>query len=186
VADENLGGVGVRELLAREQIRELPYRYAAAIETRDVDAMADLFVPHAQFGDYGQGRDALRRRMSQSLDGTVFAVILVANHLIELDDESRAHGQVWAQCFAQTDGGFIEQLIRYEDRYERHDGKWRFLHRRHRLYYGVIRDRSPLTRQAAEWPRSQTGVGDLPLADPVFVKWWNATKTEADERRSPP
>ena len=50
MADENLKTVGVRELRAREEIRQLPYRYAAAIENRDVDAMADLFVPHAKFG----------------------------------------------------------------------------------------------------------------------------------------
>lgn len=185
MADEELEAVGVRELLAREEIRQLPYRYAAAIESRDADAMADLFVPHARFGDYGDGRDGVSRLMSDNLDGCVFAVILVANHHIELDGEDRAHGWVWAQCFAQTRAGFIEQLIRYEDRYERYAGRWHFLYRQHRLYYGVSRD-SPLTQQAAEWPRSQTGVGDVPLADPLFVAWWNATKTDPPERESPP
>lgn len=184
MADENLKTVGVRELRAREEIRQLPYRYAAAIENRDVDAMADLFVPHARFGDYGDGRDGLCRLMSQSLDASVFAVILVANHLIELDDENRAHGQVWAHCFAQTrTEGFVEQLIKYEDRYETHAGRWRFLYRRHRLYYGVRRHTSPLRQQPAEWPRSQTGIGDIPLADPAFVAWW---KTSAHQRESPP
>lgn len=168
----------VQAMLAREEIRQLPFRYATAIETRDADAMADLFVPHARFGDYGEGRDGARRLMSDSLDASVFAVILVANHLIELDTEDRAHGQVWAQCFAHTHAeGFIEQLIKYEDRYEKHEERWCFLHRRHRLFYGVNRSTSPLTQSAADWPRNQTGVGDLPLADPAFVAWWsNATK----------
>src|SRR6185437_11566943 len=92
----------VRNPLARDEIRQLAYRYAAAVEARDVDAMADLFVPHARFGDHGEGRDGLHRLMSQSLDTSVFAVILVANHLIELDGDDRGRGQVWAQCFAQT------------------------------------------------------------------------------------
>jgi SnoaL-like domain len=171
---------GVKAMLAREEIRQLPFRYAAAIESRDIDAMADLFVPHARFGDHGEGREGLRRLMSHSVDASVFAVILVANHLIELDAVDRAHGQVWAQCFAQTHAeGFIEQLIKYEDRYEKHRGRWCFLHRRHRLFYGVSRPTSPLAQRAADWPRSQTGVGDLPLADPVFVAWWNnATKEQ--------
>jgi hypothetical protein len=179
----------VRDMLAREEIRQLPYRYAAAIETRDVEAMADLFVPHARFGDHGEGREGLRRLMSHSVDASVFAVILVANHLIELDAVDRAHGQVWAQCFAQTHAdGFIEQLIKYEDSYEYYDGHWLFLHRRHRLCYGVSRQTSPLTQQAAEWPRNQTGVGDLPLADPVFAAWWRsaanaATQTDKEQRR---
>ncbi|WP_068186409.1 nuclear transport factor 2 family protein [Mycobacterium sp. UM_CSW] len=176
----------VRELLAKEEIRQLPYRYAAAIETRDVDAMAELFAPHARFGDHGEGREALRRLMSASVDASLFAVILVANHLIELDAEDRAHGQVWAQCFAQTHtDGFVEQLIKYEDRYERHGGRWLFLHRRHRLFYGVSRRTSPLTQEAASWPRNQTGVGDLPLTDPVFTAWWQtnaAARSEGEQR----
>ncbi len=164
----------LREVLAREEIRQLPYRYAAAVEARDIDAMAGLFVPHARFGEYGNGRDGLHRLMSESLDASVFAVILVANHLIELDGDDRARGQVWAQCFAQTEAdGFVEQLLKYEDRYEKHLGRWCFLHRRHRLFYGLRHPTSPLTQAPADWPRGQTGVGDLPLADPAFVAWWN-------------
>jgi len=167
-------------MLAREEIRELPYRYAAAVEARDVDAMARLFVPDARFGKHGSGAEGLRLLMQNSLQDSVLAVILVANHVVELDAEDRGHGQVWAQCFAQTHAeGFIEQLIKYEDRYENHGGRWCFLHRRHRLFYGVRRPASPLTQSAADWPRSQTGVGDLPLADPAFVAWWNkATKEQ--------
>ncbi|OJZ75995.1 hypothetical protein BRW65_00610 [Mycobacterium paraffinicum] len=172
----------VRDLLTKEEIRQLPYRYAAAIEARNVDAMAELFVPHARFGEHGEGREALRRLMSASLDASVFAVILVANHLVELDADDRAHGQVWAQCFAQTHAeGFVEQLIKYEDHYERHCGRWLFLHRRHRLFYGVSRKSSPLTQEAASWPRKQTGVGDLPLADPVFTAWWQS-KADGETR----
>lgn len=159
--------------LARDEIRQLPYRYSAAIETRDVEAMAALFAPEARFGEFGTGPDGLRRLMTQSLDGSLFAVILVANHLIEFDNEDRAHGQVWAHCFAQTmRDGFVEQLIKYEDRYQRHDGRWLFAHRTHRLWYGIGHRRSPLRQRAANWPVSQTGVGDIPLSDSTFRTWW--------------
>ena len=71
-------------MLARDEIRQLPYRYAAAIEARDVDAMAAaVLAPQARFGEFGDGPDGLRRLMTHSLEGSVFAVILVANHLIE-------------------------------------------------------------------------------------------------------
>lgn len=163
----------VAVLLARDEIRDLPYHYAAAIESRDVDAMADLFSPHARFGEDGDGPDGLRRLMARSLDDSVFAVILVANHIIEFEGPEKARGQVWAHCYAHTQAdGFIEQLIKYEDRYERHDGRWLFLHRKHRLWYGVGHRDSPLRQPAANWPQSQVGVGDLPLADPVFRDWW--------------
>ena len=164
---------GIERAAARDEIRQLAYRYASAIEKRDVDAMVELFVPHARFGAYGEGADALRRLMHDSTSGLVFAVILVANHLIDVHDRDRATGEVWARCVAQTDhDGFIEQLIKYEDRYERHEGRWLFLHRRHRLWYGVVHNDSPLRQEAAGWPERQVGVGDVPLADPRFLAWW--------------
>lgn len=169
----------VAELLSREEIRTLPLRYAVAIEARDVDAMATLFSPSARFGDYGEGPDGLRRLMTSSLRDSLFAVILVANHLIDLQDEAHATGQVWAHCYAQTGAdGFVDQLIRYEDRYERVGGRWLFAHRRHRLWYGAAHDRSPLAQPAADWPRGQVGVGDIPLADPYFATWWRAQSDE--------
>jgi hypothetical protein len=163
----------IAELVARDQIRRLPLRYAQSIERRDVDAMASLFVPHARFGRYGEGAAAVKRLMGDTMTTNVFAVILVANHLIELDDEGHAHGEVWAHCFAHNrDDGFIEQLVKYEDRYERYDGEWLFLHRRHRLWYGVRHPKSPLEQLAASWPERQFGVGDLPLEDSDFRDWW--------------
>jgi len=163
----------VAQLVARDEIRQLAYRYAAALEARDVDAMADLFSPDARFGEFGDGPEALRRLMTASIDGCLFTVILVANHLIDFDGDGRAHGQVWAHCFAQTEAdGFVEQLIRYDDRYERRDGRWLFSHRRHRLWYGLGHPESPLRQPAANWPVSQIGVGDLPLSDDVFYAWW--------------
>lgn len=157
----------------------MPLRYAVAIEARDTDAMAGLFSPNARFGEFGKGPDGLRRLMSGSLRDSLFAVILVANHLIELQDETHASGQVWAHCYAQTGAdGFVDQLIRYEDRYERVDGHWLFAHRRHRLWYGAAHDTSPLVQPAADWPRSQVGVGDIPLTDPGFVEWWRGELRE--------
>ncbi len=165
----------VTELLAREEIRQLPYRYSAAVQSRDVDAMVELFSVQARFGKHGNGPDGLRRLMTDSLTDSVFAVILVANHLIEFDGDDAATGEVWAHCFAHTaNDGFVEQLIRYHDRYIREDGRWLFLHRRHRLWYGIGHANSPLDQREANWPDRQIGVGDIPLTDPVFTKWWEA------------
>jgi hypothetical protein len=163
-------------VVARDEIRQLPYLYAKAVESRDVDLMVDLYSPKARFGTFGQGADALRQSMAQSLEDSLFAVILVANHLVEFDSTEEAHGEVWAHCFAQTrGGGYVEQLIRYDDVYERHDGRWLFLHRKHRLWYGMNRE-SPLVQQPANWPVSQVGVGDIPLSDKNFRDWWEESR----------
>ena len=162
---------GLERLEALEEIRELPLLYSVAIERRDVDAMAELFSPRARFGSYGEGPEGLRALMGDTMATSIFAVILVANHLVEFDANG-ARGQVWARCYAQNDpGDFIEQVIRYEDQYEFVDGRWRFLRRRHRLLFGVAVDASPLDQEPANWPARQVGVGDIPLADPVFAAW---------------
>jgi hypothetical protein len=164
----------VAGILAREEIRRLAYRYAAAIETRDVEAMAELYSPTARFGEFGEGPTGLRRLMASRLDGNLLAVILVANHLIDIEGAKTASGEVWAHCFAHNRAdGFVEQLIKYEDRYERHDGRWLFAYRKHRLWYGVSHQESPLRQPAANWPSSQVGVGDIPLADSAFRDWWS-------------
>ena len=160
-------------LLALEEIRRLPLEYASAIERRDVDGMVSLFSPNARFGPWGNGEAGLRALMGESMASSVFAVILVANHLVELDGPGSARGDVWARCYAQNDpGSFIEQLIRYDDTYERVDGRWTFLRRRHRLWFGVATEESPFDQPPADWPARQVGVGDVPLGDPIFAAWY--------------
>jgi hypothetical protein len=162
----------LQRLVALDEIRQLPLRYAKAIEQRDVEAMVALFASDARFGEYGAGPDALRGLMGELMSDSLVAVILVANHIVALDPPRDARGEVWALCVAQSDDGCVEQLLRYEDRYRREDGEWRFLHRRHRLWYGERRSPSPFEQRAAEWPRSQIGVGDVPLDDERFLRWW--------------
>ena len=90
-------------MLARDEIRQLPYRYCR----RDRNARRRrhgraVLAPGRGSANSATGPDGLRRLMTQSLDGSVFAVILVANHLIDIESHDRARGQVWAHCFAQT------------------------------------------------------------------------------------
>jgi hypothetical protein len=164
---------GIDRLEAIEAIQQLPLRYSVAIEHRDVDAMVALFSPNARFGPYGIGESGLRALMDNSMATSILAVVLVANHLVELDENNQAHGEVWARCYAQNDPGeFTEQLIKYEDTYEQVEGRWLFLRRRHRLWFGTTVDPSPLDQEEANWPQRQAGVGDVPLADSVFANWY--------------
>lgn len=166
---------GIDRLLWSDEIRQLPLRYSVAIERRDVDAMAALFSPNARFGAWGEGDAGVRALMGHTMADSIFAVIMVANHVIDFDSDERAHGEVWANCYAQNiPGQFIRQLIKYEDTYERVRGNWTFLRRRHRLWFGAAAESSPLDQEPANWPESQTGVGDVPLSDPQFTAWYES------------
>jgi hypothetical protein len=162
-------------LLARDDIRELPLRYAAALNRGDVEAMVELFAPGARFGRYGEGHEALRALTRDSVEGAHVIVVLVANHLIDLVSPDEATGEVWAQAISHTEAdGYVEQVVKYEDRYVRLDGAWRFARRRHRLLFGRSPVPSPLEQAPAEWPERQVGVGDLALESDAFARWYEA------------
>jgi len=108
------------------------------------------------------------------------AVLLVANHLIEFDDPDNATGSVWAHGFIDDSGpagrgeGFIQQLVRYDDRYVRIDGGWRFTRRRHFLWLGWRHDETdPLGQAPADWPERQIGLGSIPYDDPSWQEFWS-------------
>ena len=148
--------------VARDEIRQLVYRYAKAIDERDVDLMVSLYSPTARFGPYGEGPDALRSLTEASLAGIGVAVLHIGNHLIDFEDGLHAAGQVWCRGYVDdNEAGFIEQMIRYDDRYGFEDGEWRFLSRKHRLWYGVQTAEEPLDQPPANWPDNQIGTGSL-------------------------
>jgi len=102
--------------------------------------MVSLFAPDASFGGYGTGPGACRRLSEESLAQVGVAVLMVANHIIEFYGAGQARGSVW--CHAHVDDrreGFIEQLIKYDDRYALVGGRWLFASRRHLLWYGIAR-----------------------------------------------
>ena len=173
---------GVDRLLALDEIRELALRYASALHDGDVEAMVELFVPDARFGPYGSGPDALRAITSEAIEGSRFIVLLVTNHLVDLVSAEEARGEVWSLCFTHNVGlDYVEQVVKYEDRYAKVGGSWRFVHRRHRLLFGRSPQPSPFSQDPANWPRKQIGVGDLALESEAFRSWYETTRTQGYE-----
>ncbi len=165
----------IERVVARDEIRQLAYRYADAVDRRDIDLMVSLYAPDARFGAYGSGPDACRRLSEESLAQVGVAVLMVTNHLIDFDDSLHAHGSVW--CHAHVDDraeGFIEQLIKYDDRYVFIGGRWLFARRRHLLWYGVATNNAPLDQPPADWPTRQVGKGSIPYDDPSWQAFWSS------------
>jgi len=169
-------------LLARDEIRELAQRYAVAIDARDLDALVALFVDDVRVGPEAtgreaRGRDALRRDFERQLRAIGVSILFVGNHVIDFDDDDRARGIVY--CMAQIQAGerWIRQAIRYDDAYARRDGRWHFVRRRHRLWYGAEEPASPLRQPPAEWPKSHTGRGTLPEDLESWRRFWEGRPT---------
>lgn len=167
-------------VVARDEIRQLAYRYADALDRRDLDQLVSLYQPGARFGAHGEGPVACRAFFEDSLGEIGMAVLLVANHIIDFDDADNATGAVWCHGFINDGGaagggeGFIQQLIKYDDRYVRVDGEWRFARRRHFLWLGWRHGESdPLDQAPANWPERQIGVGSMPYDDPAWQEFWS-------------
>ncbi len=185
----------IERAVARDEIRQLAFAYADAVDRRDLDLLASLYRPDARFGPYGEGADGARAFFAESLREIGIAVLLVANHLIEFDhanadgsgadsagagesldgDAPTARGTVWAHGFIDDGAeGLIQQLIKYEDRYVRVEGVWKFTRRRHLLWLGWRHgEGDPLAQEPANWPDRQIGLGSIPYNDAHWLQFWS-------------
>ena len=60
----------IERLEALEEIRQLPAKYALALDMRDMDAMVGLFCSDVRVGKEASGREALRAYMDGTCKGT--------------------------------------------------------------------------------------------------------------------
>jgi len=173
----------VERLEAINQIRFLAVRYANAMDTRDMDAPANLYVEDAPVGRGIRGREALKKNFADVM-GTYFttSVHFIGNHLIEFDpdDPNRAHGHVYCRAeHEMIDGDYwVVVMLQYEDSYSRVDGNWYFWSRKMRPWYVVdVLDR-PTGPDKIRFPmtdvfRSSTKAL-IPDAWPTWHQFWES------------
>jgi hypothetical protein len=133
-----------RALADRLALRALVETYAQSVDRRDAPLLDSLFVDDAELlifpdptaaepGRTLHGREELAR-ITRVVKRYVATTHFIGNHLVELAGDT-ATGETY--CLAHhiyDDGGGGRRLlvwsIRYQDRYVRHDGAWRFAQRR--------------------------------------------------------
>lgn len=164
----------LERVVARDAIRQLAFRYAWAVDSRDLDGLVSLFVPDVQVGRHERGRDALRASFDASLSAIGVSILFVGNHLIDFEAPDRARGVVYCRGQIQDGERWIEQAIQYRDSYERRGGEWLFVRRIHLLWYGVETAERPLDQEPANWPRRHAGRGSLPQDEPSWKAFWKA------------
>ena len=160
----------------RDEIRQLAYRYAWGLDSRDIDSVAELYAPEAESGQ-GTGTGAWRERFRGSMGAVGVTILFVGNHLIEFDGPDEASGVVYCRGYIETRDGphpgrFVEQAILYRDRYRRVEGAWKFVSRSHELWFGIETAERPLHQRAADWPLHHDGVGTVPYGEPTWGRFW--------------
>lgn len=158
---------------AYEEIRQLAAHYALYTDSRDIDRLVGLFVPDVQVGRDTFGRDALKASFDASLRGVGITILNVGTHAIDLVDDDHAVGHVYCKGEIQDGDRWIHQAILYRDTYERRDGHWYFVRRRHELWYGAEVGVNPLTLPPANWPDHHDGMGTVPECWETWRAFWS-------------
>ena len=147
------------DLVEIEAIKQLKYRYARLLDTKDFDGLTELFVEDATASYSGgqlsyEGRDAIVDFLRTALGSTsMLTSHLVGQPEIELIDPQTARG-TWAlqdMVIVAEQGIEIRGTAFYEDRYVKVDGAWKFAHTGYRRVYEEMGPRPPDAKITASW-----------------------------------
>jgi hypothetical protein len=166
-------GDALERLVAHDEIGQLAAHYAVAVDSRDLDALVDLFVTNVHVGEDRSGHGALRREFERSLAQVGVTILDVGTHAIDLVDADRATGVVYCHGEVQIGDEWVRQAILYRDTYARvPELGWRFVRRVHELWYGAIVTPNPLDQAPADWPARAVGRGTVPETWPTWGSFW--------------
>lgn len=150
---------GIEALLAKidrlesmQQLRELPHRYAMAVDARNIDAYLDCFIPDVDCGRRGKGREAFRPFVEAAVRNFYRSVHHVVGHVIDSLEGDRAAGRVYGRCEHEVGDKWIVQANIYFDEYERRDGQWYFVRRDEDFFYSADLLERPQEAGFERWP----------------------------------
>ena len=162
----------IDRLESLEQIRQLPARYALALDMRDLDALAGLFSEDVEVGK-SRGREALRawfdRTLRVQFTGTSHHV---GNHIIEFEDADHARGVVYSKNEHETGAEWVIMQMMYVDDYERRNGRWFFRRRAPLYWYATDLNKPPLGPAKMRWPGVAPYEGGYHQLFPSWKAFW--------------
>jgi hypothetical protein len=172
----------LRELLEKERIRDVLYRYIRGVDRFDKALIRSAFHPDAtdQHGDRSFTISELIDWMGGRQSSVEQSMHLVGNILIELYGDNalvESHGfahhryapgasESHAGEIADTDGlpTRVVTVYRYVDKFQRREGEWRIRHRT-----VVLEDTWPLVLRAPLPSASLWSLAKRDASDPLWV-----------------
>lgn len=168
----------IDRLESLDAIRQLPAKYALALDMRDMDAMVSLFPDDVRVGKDASGRLALRAYMDRTLRSPFTGTSHhIGGHVIEFDDADHAHGVVYSKNEHETpvEGGADEWVIMqmmYVDDYVRADGRWFFARRLPLYWYATDLNKPPVGDNKMRWPGTDWSEGNFHKLFPSYGEFW--------------
>jgi len=156
-------------------IRQLPARYALAVDARDLDAWVALFVEDVDCGKYGRGREALRRFIDPNVRTFYRSHHQICGQVIDFVDADHATGTVYCRAEHEAGRHWIVMAICYFDSYERRAGHWYFTRRREKHWYSTDILERPTGPNFQRWELWKDRRPELPHAFPSWRAFWQGT-----------
>lgn len=158
------------------EIRQLAFRYAVAVDARDLDALVSLFTPDVRVGRDTRGRDPLKAWFAGILRNMRVSVHFVGNHVIEFADADHARGIVYChdELERPASGEWQRGALQYWDEYLRVDDAWFFARRRFHRWYLVDALTRPAHGAGVNTGHDPLPAALLPDAFPTWQQFWAA------------
>lgn len=156
-----------------DAIRQLPAKYALALDMRDMDALVSLFPADVRVGKDASGRAALRAYMDRTLRSPFTGTSHhIGGHVIEFDDPGHAHGVVYSKNEHETGDEWVVMQMMYADDYVRVEGRWYFARRLPLYWYATDLNRPPIGPAKMRWPGTEPTEGNFHKLFPSFAEFW--------------
>lgn len=167
----------IDRLESLDAIRQLPARYALALDMRDMDAMVSLFPADVRVGKESTGRLALRAYMDRTLRSPFTGTSHhIGGHIIEFDDADHAHGIVYSKNEHETGAEWVIMQMMYVDDYVRGEGpdgpRWYFARRLPLYWYATDLNKPPIGEKKMRWPDTDWTEGNFHKLFPSYAEFW--------------
>lgn len=180
----------IDELIARDKIRQLAERYAVGVDAKDIDGIAALFMEDLDNGRYGPGREGVRTFYDNVLRRYHATMHLTANHVIDFDDDTHAHGVVYCRAHHHVvEPGpehWFDEAFAYWDTYEKVGDDWFFASRRPKVWYHQEFGHPDhgIDRTAPEAHNRAYRGAQMPEAFPTWGPYWETPPRPLPERQA--
>lgn len=168
----------IDRLESRAEIRQLAFRYALAVDMRDIDAIVNLYVEDVRATRDSQGRQALKTVFAKVLRNFTTSVHFVGNQIVEFDGPDLARGVTYCRCEHEVGDVWVPMYLYYLDTYARRNGRWYFRRRIVSRLFAAPLDEAPVGPNKVRWPGQPPTEGTWHAHFPSWDAFW--TDPEAD------